>query len=317
MPKKANTQKARTQDLIPIKKIENGVVTLSDGSLRKVILVDGINFDLKSEGEQKIIIGAYQSLINSLDFSLQTNVHSRKLNVEGYLEGLKEKEKNEKNPLIRTQIEEYSKFVGQFVGENAIMSKSFFITVPYTPVGLPGAKGSTISILDIFNRKKGEAESKEDQQNTAHVEQLEQRVEQILGGLRQIGLRAIPLEDAELVELYFNTYNPTAIEKRGSEAGKKFASDPSANIANLIAPPSMEVKNNYLKVGDKLSKTLFVFNYPRYLATGWLSSIINMPELVDVGGGAGSLRGSSRNVLTERSDPGRYRLHPPSRSPSW
>ncbi|KKU55335.1 MAG: hypothetical protein UX77_C0013G0004 [Parcubacteria group bacterium GW2011_GWA1_47_11] len=133
----ANAQRASTQDLIPIKSIKNGVVQLKDGSLRKVILVDGTNFDLKSEDEQRVIVGAYQSMLNSLDFSLQTQIHSRKLNIDGYLENLGARIKEEDNPLIKTQIEEYIAFVKSFVGENAIMAKSFFVVVPYDPSAMP------------------------------------------------------------------------------------------------------------------------------------------------------------------------------------
>ena len=196
----AKEKSARTQDLIPIKTIKNGIVTLKDGSLRKIILVDGINFDLKSEDEQKAIISSYQSLINSLDFSLQTNVHSRKLNIEGYLEGLRGKQKRESNPLIKTQIEEYTKFVEEFVGENAIMSKSFFVTIPYNPTSLPTLKKSASIFPSLFGGKKKTPQEKTEEASSAHIEQLQQRVDQILSGLHQIGLRAIPLEDAELVE---------------------------------------------------------------------------------------------------------------------
>ena len=128
----ANPKGSRTQDLIPIKNIKDGVVELNDGSLRRIILVGGMNFDLKSEDEQRVIIGSFQNLVNSLDFSLQINIHSRKLNIEGYLEGLKERKKVTTNSFLKTQIDEYYKFIESFVNENAIMSKSFFITVPYS-----------------------------------------------------------------------------------------------------------------------------------------------------------------------------------------
>jgi len=53
-------------------------------------------------------------------------------------------------------------------------------------------------------------------------------------------------------------------------------------IKNIIAPPALEINSNYLKLGNKFVKTFFISAYPRYLATGWFSSIINMPELLDV-----------------------------------
>jgi len=285
----AENQKARTQDLIPIKDIKDGVVVMKDGGLRKIIMVDGINFDLKSEEEQRAIIGSYQNLLNSLDFSLQTNIHSRKLNIEGYLNSLRQLQANEENQLIKTQAGEYIAFIESFVGENAIMQKSFFIVVPYEPTAVPAKIGEAASgiskILNIRKQpKKKEAEEettpKEDL-NPAHLEQLHQRTEQIINGLRQIGLRAVPLEDPELLELYFNTYNPATVEKRGQEIGKQ-AVGGVLEAENIIAPQALEAGPQYIKIGDKFAKTLFIFNYPRYLTTGWLSPVINMPALMDV-----------------------------------
>lgn len=54
------------------------------------------------------------------------------------------------------------------------------------------------------------------------------------------------------------------------------------NLVNLIAPPALEIDSNYLKLGNKFVKTIFIFTYPRYLSTGWFSPIIDLPELLDV-----------------------------------
>lgn len=279
------TQRAASQNLIPIQSINNGVVTLKGGGLRKVILVDGTNFDLKSEDEQKQIIGAYQDLLNSLDFSLQTHIHSRKMNIEGYIEKLENKLVKETNPLIKTQLEEYVEFINSFVGQNAIMAKSFFVVVPYNPTSIPSTTTEAKSFFDkILGSKKNSANKggeTENPTNTNHLDQLEQRASQIIDGLHRVGLRAVALDDPELLELYFNTYNPSSIENRGREIGKRGVQG-SVDVANQIAPPSLEVKPNYLKIGDKFVKTLFVFNYPRFLNTGWLSPVINIPETIDV-----------------------------------
>src|SRR3990167_9355702 len=127
-------QTARTQELIDIKTIENGVVVLKNGGLRKIIMVDGINFDLKSDEEQNIIVHTYQNLLNALDFSIQINIHSRKLNIDGYIGSLENRLASENNELLKIQLEEYIEFVKSFVKANAIMSKSFFVVVPYDPV---------------------------------------------------------------------------------------------------------------------------------------------------------------------------------------
>jgi len=272
-------ESARTQDIVDIDDIKDGVVILRGGGLRKIILVDGINFDLKSEEEQKIITLAYQSLLNSLDFSVQINIHSRKLNVEGYLENLLERKKRETNELLKIQIEEYIEFVKSFVQTNTIMAKSFSVVVPYNPVVVPGAAKKLLSL----SKKSKNVHIEEDRRdiNPAHLEQLQQRTEEVIAGLRQAGLRAVSLEDQELIEFYYNSYNPATIEKRGEHIGRQGVSG-VASIKDVVAPTLVEVNQNNLKIGDKLTKTLFVFNYPRYLSSGWFSSIINLPSLIDI-----------------------------------
>lgn len=285
------TQTAKTQQVVAIKNVKNGVVVLKNGSLRKVVFVEGINFDLKSEEEQQLITNTYQSFLNALDFSVQINLHSRKLNIEDYLANLAKKRDEEPNELLKVQLDEYSEFVKSFVGENAIMAKSFFVVVPYDPVGVPGVSQAKPFLGKIFGRsaswRKKPMDSSEPviasdgQVNPVHLEQLELRVSQVIDNLRQVGLRAVALNDDELVELYFNYYNPATIEKRGEVIGRE-ASGGVAAFEDIVAPASLEVNPTYLKIGEKFVKTMFVFSYPRYLSTGWFSPVINLPDLVDV-----------------------------------
>ncbi len=269
---------ARAQELVKVKDIKEGVVVLKNGGLRRVILVDGLNFDLKSEEEQNSITYAYQNFLNSLDFSIQIIIHSRKLNIEDYIEKLEKRETAEESELLKTQIAEYREFVRAFVETNAVMTKSFFVIVPYDPISIPG---STNSLMPKFLGGKiaKEENSKESSISPSHREQLHQRAEQVITGLRQVGLRAISLEDQELLELFFNFYNPTTVEK--SEA-KRSREEISGSIEDVIAPSSVEINATNLKLGDKFAKTLFVLSYPRYLSSGWFSPIINLPELTDV-----------------------------------
>ncbi len=279
-------QAAKTQQIVAIKDIKNGVVVLKNGSLRKVVFVEGINFDLKSEEEQQLILYAYQSFLNALDFSVQINLHSRKLNVDDYIANLEKRRDEESNELLKVQLGEYLEFVKSFVGENAIMAKSFFVIVPYDPIGVPGV-GQAKPLLGKFlgdNKKAAAPESAiqtDGKINPTHLEQLELRTSQVIDNLRRIGLRAVALNDDELVELYFNYYNPATIEKRGEVIGRQGMGG-VASIEDVVAPASVETTPNYLKIGEKFVKTLFVFSYPRYLSTGWFSPVINLPELVDI-----------------------------------
>lgn len=271
---------ARTQSIVDIKSIKDGVVYLKDGSLRRVIMVDGINFDLKSDEEQNIIIYAYQNLLNALDFSIQINIHSRRLNIDGYIKNLEERMSKETNDLLKIALEEYIEFVGSFVNTNAIMAKSFFVVVPYDPIAI---KGAAKKFLPSFAKNKTATTPTDDKYSAekTHLDQLQQRVDEVVTNLRQIGVRAVPLEDDELLELYYDYYNPSVIENRGESIGK-MGTRGSASMEDIIAPSAIEVNQNYLRIGDKLSKTLFIFNYPRYVTSGWFSPIINLPDLMDI-----------------------------------
>jgi len=267
----------KTQDFVGVKTINDGTLVLKNGGLRRIIAVDGINFDLKSEEEQNVITYAYQNLLNSLDFSLQIFIHSRKLNIEDYLKTLEERQEGETNELMKTQINEYVSFIKSFVESNAVMTKSFFVVVPFDPIIVPG-RGAASSLLGKVTKKKVVAlPATEPVIDPSHREQLAQRVEQVITGLRQVGLRAVALEDPEILELLYNFYNPRAVEK-----GKELKPREGGGVEDALAPQTIEVGQSYLKIGDKFSRSFFVLNYPRYLSSGWFSPLINLPELIDI-----------------------------------
>ena len=200
-----------TQQFVEVQNIQQGILFLRNNGLRRVLMVSGINFDLKSEDEQGIITYAYQALLNTLDFSVQFIVHSRKLNIDGYLATLAERQAQESNELLKNQISEYTEFVRSFVELNAVMAKTFFAVVPYDPIAIPeGGK----KFFAMFGLVKAPTPSGDAQNTAQHVAQLQQRTDQVISGLQQIGLRAVALEDEELIELFYNLYNPQAIEKR-------------------------------------------------------------------------------------------------------
>jgi len=210
-----NTQQPviATQQFVNIESIENGVIKLRGGAYRKILIVSGINFDLKSSEEQEMIIFAFQGFLNSLDFSIQFFIHSRKMNIENYLKMVKDRENNEVNELLKNQIFEYGEFVKSFVAQNAIMSKNFFIVVPFDPIRIMETGGKLKNkIFGLFGA--GGQQNTQKQTEQEYLEQLDQRVNGVIDGLNQIGLRTIPLNDAELSELFYNLYNPSTIEKK-------------------------------------------------------------------------------------------------------
>ncbi|MEE8131704.1 MAG: TraC family protein [Candidatus Paceibacterota bacterium] len=207
----AKKQSTSTQQFVDIEDIRDGVIILKNNSLRRVLMVAGINFELKSEEEQNIITYTYQNFLNTLDFSVQFIIHSRKLNIDGYLEKLAERKNQESNELLKNQISEYIEFIRSFVEQNAVMAKTFFAVVPYDPIQiLAGGK----KFLNMFKLGKKIKSSQPEQTLEQKTQQLNHRTDQVINGLTQIGLRIVPLNNEELIELFYNLYNPSAVEKK-------------------------------------------------------------------------------------------------------
>jgi type IV secretory pathway VirB4 component len=212
-------------DLVDIKEIRDNVVIMKDGSLKQIVMVGGVNFALKSDTEQTIITQGYQNLLNGVDFPLQIIVHSRKVNIDRYIQTLIARKDIEESPLLKSQIDEYVEFVKGFVQKNAIMEKTFLVVVPFYPIGLGlGKKSGAFSFFGGGKKAVPKATSganapalaknpeteKDFQENLA---QLGQRSGQIISELSNIGLEATLLENDALIELFYNFYNPQTVER--------------------------------------------------------------------------------------------------------
>ena len=192
-------EKSSTQQFLEIEQIREGIVLLKNKSLRGVIMVSSLNFALKSNDEQEAIIYQYQNFLNSLDFSIEIVIQSRILNITGYLEKLKEIEKKQKNELMKIQTADYRNFINEMVASRQILTKTFFVVVPFTLVELPklGLKKDVGFNEEQFQRAKS---------------QLWQRMEFTASGLRRCGLQCTPLDSLELIELFWSLYHPEEAE---------------------------------------------------------------------------------------------------------
>jgi len=193
-----------SQDFVAIRDIKDGVVILKNGQMCSVLLASTVNFALKSADEQHAILHQFQAFINTLDFSLQIYVQSRRLNIEPYLAILATREATQDNDLMRIQLREYMEFIRTFTNEVDVMSKNFFVVVPYSPSPINITKGIT-SLFSPGSTKAVPADLKFEEQRI----QLEQRVAVVEEGLSRVGVRTIPLKTEDLVELYYHIYNPT------------------------------------------------------------------------------------------------------------
>lgn len=194
-----------TQQYLDIAEIKEDCVVLKDGTLRAVIMVSSINFALKSEDEQNAIIAAYISFLNFLEFPLQIVIQSRQLDIDTYLDKLKKIEKEQTNELLRMQTAEYRQYVSELVQIGEIMTKRFYIIVPYNPLS-DKQKSWVNRFLGIFSTASEVKLNQKTFEKRRH--DLFQRVENVVTGLSSMTLKAVVLDTQSLIELYYNTYNP-------------------------------------------------------------------------------------------------------------
>jgi len=198
-----------TQSYLDVAEIRDGTVILRDGSLAAVILVSSINFALKSEEEQQATISSYVSFLNYLEHPIQILIQSRKLNIDNYLNSISEKEKKQTNELLKIQTAEYRQFINELVDLGNIMSKKFYVVVPFSKIETR-KKNFFNKLFSIFSPLTT-INLKEKQFKELKAE-LDKRTETVISGLNGMGLNSAQLDTQVLIELFYNTYNPEISE---------------------------------------------------------------------------------------------------------
>lgn len=200
------SQNRSTQEFVPISEVRDGVIVLRDGGLRAILLASSINFALKSEDEQTAFIVQFQNFLNSLDFSCQIFVESRMLDIRPYIATLEVAYKNQIDDLMRIQIREYIEFIKSFTEAANIMTKNFFVVVPYAASSLPsiGAGGAS----KLLGKKSAASAADANRTFEEKVSQLEQRIAIVQQGLVRCGVRTVQLGTEEAIELFYKLFNP-------------------------------------------------------------------------------------------------------------
>ena len=199
-----------TQDFVPIKEIRDGIIVLKDGGLRAIVLANSVNLSLKSDDEQKATILQFQSFLNTLDFAIQISVQSRRLDIRPYLLLLEDRAKVQSEPLLKLQTKEYIDFIRNFTESVSIMTKSFFVIVPYTHTVLKSDSGILAKLFTRRNKEEINATKQEDFEEKRS--QLEERVSVIQQGLGRCGIKSIQLGTEEAVEVFYKVFNPGEVE---------------------------------------------------------------------------------------------------------
>ena len=202
-PQRANIPS--TQNYLNIGEIRENTIVMDDNTVTSVLLVSSINFALKNEDEQNAIIGGYVNFLNNISYPLQILVQSRELNIDAYLNDLREKERLQTNELLKQQTAEYVDFVTQLIALGKIMSKRFYVVVSYNPLS-DEKKGFMARVSDLFNPIRAIAMKEKHFKDLRN--ELDRRVDNVISGLESMGLNVVELDTQSLIELYYNVYNP-------------------------------------------------------------------------------------------------------------
>lgn len=196
-----------TQEFVPIEEVRDGIIILKDGGLRSVLIASSVNVALKSADEQTAILYQFQSFLNSLDFSVQIVVQSRRLDIRPYLLLLENRMKEQTEQLLKIQTKEYIEFIRAFTEQQNIMTKNFYLVVPYSAPTL-SSSGNPFKNLMPGNSNAQERGREETADFEEKRSQLEQRVGVVQDGLSRTGIRTVQLGTEEIIEMFYKTFNP-------------------------------------------------------------------------------------------------------------
>jgi hypothetical protein len=210
---KAGSNVNSTQNSLQIAEIRDGIVIMNDGSFRSVIMVKSINFDLMSAQEQEAVEFSYQGFLNSLYFPIQIFERSQKIDLQPYVDKLDKIRTEHDNMLLALLMDDYINYIDALSQQTNIMDKKFYVVIPFFPVidtankAVKQSKNFITGFTDLFNKQEEHVTINEIDLENAKTE-LRNRVQAVLSGLLQCGIKGIPLDTQELIELYYDTYNP-------------------------------------------------------------------------------------------------------------
>lgn len=233
-----------TQNALQIAEIRDGIVIMNDGTFRCVLMVKSINFDLMSPQEREAVEYSYQGFLNSLYFDIQIFLRSQKVDIKPYLERLEKIKSEHDNMLLSLLMEDYIGFIEDIAQQTNIMDKKFYVVIPFDPrpetqkIGAE-SKNFFTGILNLFSSSETKVVVTEQALNKAKDE-LRNRVQAVLSGLQQCGIQGLPLDTQELIELYYDTYNPDTATRQQLKNFNDLTAPVVTKGAGMAPQPNLE-----------------------------------------------------------------------------
>lgn len=223
---------ASTQLYLRIAEIHNDIIALKNGGLRAILEVGSVNVNLKSEDEQNALTQSYQNFLNSLEFPIQIVVRSKKVDISGYLGKLQQAGKKQKNELLKNQISEYSEYIRRLVEFADIMEKQFYVVIPHDPLRAKNVNSFQKFWNFIHPADSVGAIRRRQKEFGGFAKDLNQRVDSVAAGLEGCGLQSRRVVTSELIQLFYEIYNPlTARNEKVEDTVRTDLIDPSNPVA--------------------------------------------------------------------------------------
>ena len=239
-----STNPNSTQNMLEIAEIRDGIVIMNDGSFRCVIMAKSINFDLMSPQEQEGVEYAYQGFLNSLDFPIQISIKTQRVDMQPYIDKLDKIRSEHDNMLLAMLMEDYISYISMLSEQTNIMDKKFYVVIPFFPVmdetkSLAQSKNFVTGLVELFNKNEHHMVINEASLEAAKTE-LRNRVQAVLGGLTQAGIQGLPLDTQELIELYYDTYNPDTATRQQLQDINNLTADVITKGVGVASQPHLQ-----------------------------------------------------------------------------
>lgn len=231
------------QNTLQVAEIRDGIVIMNDGTFRAIVFCKSINFDLMSPKEREAVEFAYQGFLNSLYFPIQIFVHSQKVDLRPYLQKLDKVRGAQDNMLLAMLMDDYINFLADIAGQTNIMSKQFYTIISYPDPNqdvrstIKQSTGFFTGLTELFGSKKEPHITIDESTMENAKTELRNRVQAVMQGLQECGIQSLPLDTQELIELYYDVYNPdTATRQQLQDFGNLTAPVVSKGVGEAPKP---------------------------------------------------------------------------------
>lgn len=266
------------QDYLPIKDLKNGIIETADGRYIKILEVDPINFTLRSDEEQFNIISSFASWLKISPMRLQFKSITRKADSDKHIAMVRKELEQEGNPQCREMGEDYIKLIKD-VGSREALTRRFFLIFQYEAVGR-NENGDYAKIYGMLQTAEQNARAYFSQCGNSIVQPKD------------------PDEaTAEILYMFFNrrscvdepfTSRVDRVVIDTMAARKKIIGvDPVPHIrmVHFLAPRGIDLTHrNYIIMDGLYYSFLYIRanGFPNRVRAGWMSSLINAGEGIDV-----------------------------------